>query len=220
MDIGHLIAIGMQEMGVDSSHIPPANFLKINKLSYYTCGVGTSIGTTYYPPGVSFNGSLTLLGKTVTAIGNFSKGQVEFYGAIEGFEAGPITIHGAQGQDAIIAFSFGPSQQSLSINGFVELFDVDSVSIYLNAQLSPTTKFLFNSSCTFDVVFQVQLFAELVGSITDFQGIAMGDVDFIVSAEVSQTLMLHLEEAIKQQLNVTISHSMLLFFCFSIFLFY
>ena len=207
LDIGEVIKFGETILDLDLP-TPPSDFLKIVKASLYICDAGTTIGTVYYPPGASFTGDLIFLGEEVKAMVNISSSKVAAYGSIQGFQAGPLTIRGETGPDAVFDFEFSLTKQHVLIDGYVELFDA-SVGIYLRADLLPHPDFAFNSTFNFDDVFVVEIAAELVGVPTSFTDLGdLSDLDFLVSATMNQSILDHLKAIVDHDMDVATTTSM------------
>ena len=97
----------------------PDDFLHFNDFQLYL-STGASIGETYYPPGASLKGAMTIFGKRAKfdcTIGTM----VKIMATIEHFELGPLKVRGATGEDPIVDTELSASTQKVLIDGAVDL---------------------------------------------------------------------------------------------------
>ncbi|KAJ4234686.1 hypothetical protein NW759_001677 [Fusarium solani] len=101
---------------IDEYEFPePNDFLHYNDVQLYL-STGASIGETYYAPGASLKGDMTIFGKRAKfdcTIGEM----VKIMATIEHFELGPLKVRGAAGNDPIVHIELSSSMQKVLIDG-------------------------------------------------------------------------------------------------------
>lgn len=73
-----VISFGEKLLELDLPEPPSSDFMYITSAGLYLCSGGVTIGTTYYPPGASFDANITLMGHTAAASMSITSSQAYF----------------------------------------------------------------------------------------------------------------------------------------------
>ena len=157
----------------------PDDFLHFKLVSLYM-STGTTIGTTYYPPGASFSCDAVIFGKEASIYCGIDKSTqtVSVKGSLDPIDVGPLSISGFKpGTKAEIAVALGASAQSVFINGGIRIAELDA-GVYHKASFLPTTTFELQSELDFSTHLKFTLNATMRhGSFTSMSGLKSLDFD-------------------------------------------
>ncbi|KAJ3949664.1 uncharacterized protein N0V96_000788 [Colletotrichum fioriniae] len=176
----------------------PDGFLHFNDFQLYL-STGASIGETYYAPGVSLKGDMTIFGKRAKfdcTIGTM----VKIMATIEHFELGPVKVRGAIGEDPIVDIELSSSTQKVLIDGAVDLWGL-SAALHLEAQAYPKSKFDFWVDVSLSDWFKFKLKAKLTGDV-DFKDLSsLKNADFSIYGLMEQHILDNITEMLDKQVN-------------------
>ncbi|KAK4185850.1 hypothetical protein QBC35DRAFT_465229 [Podospora australis] len=181
----------------------PDDFLHFNDVQLYL-STGASIAETYYPPGASLKGDMTVLGKRAKfdcTIGTM----VKIMATIEHFELGPLKVRGATGADPIVDIELSSSTQKVLIDGAVDLWAL-SAALHLEAEVYPKPKFDFWVDVSLSDWFKFKLEAKLTGDI-DFKDLSsLANADFAVYGLMEQHILDNIIDMLDKQINSMSEH--------------
>ncbi|PVF91964.1 hypothetical protein CPB86DRAFT_718414 [Serendipita vermifera] len=178
---------------------PPEDLLLFEELKIYICPTGVTLGSETYPQGFSFLAKMIIFGAHAdiacgtTIVGN----EVSIKGGVDNFQLGPLSVRGTQGPRAIVDCAFGPSAQSVLIDGMISFFDVESL-IHLEVNWVPNPKVTFTTSLSFTDLLKFQLSAELIGTV---KYDTLTDADFAFDALLEQHILQYIHDQIILQFD-------------------
>ncbi|KAL0933939.1 uncharacterized protein CTRU02_210738 [Colletotrichum truncatum] len=182
----------------------PDNFLYFNDIQLYL-STGALIAETYYPPGVSLKGVMTIFGKTAKfdcTIGKMAK----IMATIEHFELGPLKVRGATCEDPIVDIELSSSTQKVLIDGSVDLWAL-SAAMHLEAEVYPNQKFNFWIDISLSDWIKFKLEAELIGDI-DFKNLSsLANADFSIYGLMEQHILDYIIDMLDKQINSMRDHA-------------
>ncbi|KAM6523213.1 hypothetical protein FSOLCH5_003832 [Fusarium solani] len=155
----------------------PNDFLHFNDVQLYV-SPGASIGETYYAPGASLKGDMTIFGKRAKfdcTIGEM----VKIMATIEHFELGPLKVRGAAGNDPIVDIELSSSMQKVLIDGAIDLWAL-SAALHLETEVYPKPKLDFWVDVSLSDWVKFKLQAKLTGDIDFKDRSSLANADFAV----------------------------------------
>ncbi|PVF94618.1 hypothetical protein CPB86DRAFT_712792 [Serendipita vermifera] len=176
---------------------PPDDLLFFEELKIYICPTGMTLGSETYPQGFSFLAKMIVFGKHADIACAIVGNQVTIKGGVDNFQLGPLSVRGPQGPRAIVDCAFGPSAQSVLIDGVISLFDVESL-IHLEVNWIPSPKIAFTTSLSFTDLLKFQLSAELIGTV---KYDTLTDADFAFDALLEQHILQYVHDQIILQFD-------------------
>ncbi|KAK3314082.1 hypothetical protein B0H66DRAFT_523455 [Apodospora peruviana] len=182
----------------------PDDFVHFNDVQLYL-STGASIGETYYPPGASFKGDMTIFGRRAKfdcTIGTM----VKIMATVEHFDLGPLKVRGATGADPIVDIELSSSTQKVLIDGAVDLWAL-SAALHLEAEVYPKPKFNFWVDVSLSDWFNFQLEAKLSGDI-DFKNLSsLANADFEIYGLMEQHILDNIIDMLDKQINSMKDHA-------------
>lgn len=177
----------------------PEDFLRFKNLDFYLSS-GTTIGTVVYPPGVSFSCDAILFDHdaAVSCVVSKVQEQIEISGSLQEIDVGPVSISGYEpGTPARLDVQFGAQQQTVAIDGGVNMFGLDA-RVLVKADIMPNPSFQLQTELDFTAHLTFQLRANMRSGTT---GTATGlqRLDFDVDAVFQQDLLDYLATQINNQ---------------------
>ena len=128
----------------------PEDFLRFKMAKLYL-STGTTIGTTYYPPGASFSCDALIFERYRAQIYcgvDKSKKQMQIKGSLDQVDIGPLSIGGySPGHPAQLDVQMGRTQ-TLFIDGMARFLG-STVKIHVAAELQPSTMFVLQTELDF-----------------------------------------------------------------------
>jgi hypothetical protein len=197
LGIGDLVKFASEVAETDLPE-PPEGLLHFIDLDLYL-STGTTIAQTYYPPGASLKGEMTMFGKRAKFECSVAKG-IKIMATIEHFDIGPLSVKGATSPDPIVDFELTSSKQQVLIDGAVSIWGA-SASLHLNAAFSPAPKLDFWMELRLSELFLLKLQAKLTGkfSLKDLKSLA--NADFEVYGLMEQHFVQYVVKQIEQQID-------------------
>jgi hypothetical protein len=197
-DLGVVDLVKFASLVCDYKFPEPDDFLHFNDVQLYL-STGASIAETYYPPGASLKGDMTIFGKNAKfecTIGSM----VKIMATIEHFDLGSLTVKGATGADPIVDIELSSSKQSILIDGAVEIWAL-SAALHLEAEVYPQPKFDFWVDISLSDWFKFKLDAKLSGDI-DFKDLStLANAEFSVHGLMEQHILDNIIGMIDQQIK-------------------
>ncbi|KAH6617614.1 hypothetical protein F5144DRAFT_633818 [Chaetomium tenue] len=176
---------------------PPSNFLFFKNLDFYL-STGTTIGTTVYPPGASFNCDAVIFDHEATVFCAVSKpqGQIEVKGSLQAIDIGPVSVSGSKpGTPARLDVQFGPQQQTVLIDGGARLFDLNA-QMLVKVVILPSPNFQLQTELDFTAHLTFQLQADMRGGFTSVK-----DLNFDVHAIFQQDILDYIATQVSEQVQ-------------------
>ncbi|KAI1858009.1 uncharacterized protein JN550_012902 [Neoarthrinium moseri] len=182
----------------------PDDFLHFNDVQLYL-STGASIGETYYAPGASLKGDMTIFGKRAKfdcTIGSM----VKIMATIEQFELGPLKVRGSTSDDPIVDIELSTSKQKVLIDGAVDLWAL-SAALHLEAEVYPKPKFEFWVDVSLSDRVKFKLEAKLTGDI-DFRDLSsLANADFAIYGLMEQHILDNIIDMLDKQINSMRDHA-------------
>ncbi|PVF92098.1 hypothetical protein CPB86DRAFT_844605 [Serendipita vermifera] len=176
---------------------PPEDLLLFEELKIYICPTGMTLGSETYPQGFSFLAKMIVFGAHADIACAIVGNQVTIKGGVDNLQLGPLSVQGTKGPRAIVDCAFGPSAQSVLIDGMISFFDVESL-IQLEVNWVPNPKVAFTTSLSFTDLLKFQLSAELIGTV---KYDTLTDADFAFDALLEQHIIQYIHDQIILQFD-------------------
>jgi hypothetical protein len=160
-----------------------------------TLSTGVSVGTTSYPVGASFLGSMELFGKKASMSAAIQDG-IQIAASFEGFTVGPLAITGATTPTAQVQLELTPSRQSFLLDGGTKFLEV-AASIHVEAELLPKPEFEFVLTLAFTELLPFTITGKMLGAV-DPTG--LDSLDFQLDALLEQKILNYLISQANMQL--------------------
>ena len=173
-----------------------SSYLVFKDVSMYMSS-GVSIGTTYYPKGVSFSGAIEILGKKAQMSATMTGAGVRITGALDSFEIGPLAVSGYKTTNPQFDITMQPNVHKIFVDGQVTL---GSIKAALNLNLNQAG--LGPLNLTFDAKFQFTDLLKMtaVGKCNSSLGSkALKDLEFDVTATLENELVDYIVAQINSQ---------------------
>jgi hypothetical protein len=203
--VAHIKDLGIGDLVKFASEVaetnlpePPEGLLHFNDLDLYL-STGAMIAQTYYPPGASLKGDMTMFGKRAKFECSVAKG-IKIMANIEHFDIGPLSVKGATGPDPIVDIELTSSKQQVLIDGAVSIWGA-SASLHLDAAFSPAPKLDFWVELRLSELFLLKLQAKLTGKFDLKDLKTLGSADFEVYALMEQHFVEYIVKQIEQQID-------------------
>jgi hypothetical protein len=201
MPTNELVMLHIENLGIkdlvsfaglllETSLPTPEDFLRFKHLDFYLSS-GTTIGTVVYPPGASFSCDAILFGHEATVACSVSKAQkqIAVSGSLQAIDVGPISVSGYErGTPARLDVQFGAQQQSVAIDGGVNIFDLDA-RMLVKVDVMPTPSFQLQTELDFTAHLTFQLQAMMRPGATGGTAAGLQGLDFDVHAVFQQDLL-------------------------------
>ncbi|OSS46201.1 hypothetical protein B5807_08134 [Epicoccum nigrum] len=155
----------------------------------FTISSGVSIGTTRWPPGISFDGRMELFGKHAAMTCHV--GQVDgikINGSLDSFDLGPLRVSGREEVNPAFRLEVNPMVQEFFMDGRLQLLDIDA-STTISAQLLPSPHFKFDAAVAFTEILDFNLHGEMLGTVTLKD---IGKLDFELTAKLENNLLVYM----------------------------
>lgn len=198
-DLGVVDLVHFASLVCDCSFPEPPNFVHFDDLQLYL-STGATLGETYYPPGVSLKGDMSLFGKRAKFDCSIGSSMVKVMATIEHFELGPLTVRGAVGEDPIVDVELSAAKQKVLIDGAVDIWGL-TMALHLDAEIQPQPKFDFWLNLSLSDWFKVQLEAKLTGDI-DFKNMSsLANAEFSIHGLMEQDILQHIIDLLDKQID-------------------
>jgi hypothetical protein len=120
----------------------PPKYVEFESAKLYICPGGSSIGTTVYPKGFSFDAVMKLFGKNASINCAVGDSQVKIKGSVDDFTLGPLSVRGVNEPRAIVDILIEIDRQHILIDGSLIFYDSSTaVSILIDVLPKPAFKF-------------------------------------------------------------------------------
>lgn len=197
LGVGDLVKFASDVAEIDLP-TPPEGLLHFDDLDLYL-STGTKIAQTYYPPGASLKGDMTIFGKKAKFECSVAKG-LKIMATIEHFNIGPLSVRGATGADPIVDVELTASKQHVLIDGAVSIWGA-SAALHLDAALMPAPKLDFWVELRLSELFLLKLQAKMSGEVNLKDLKTLANADFEVYALMEQHFVEHIVKQIEQQID-------------------
>jgi hypothetical protein len=167
--------------------LPPEDLLAFKDVMVYL-STGVSIGTKYYPHGISIHGEMELLGKSTRlecSVGGITKIAAKF----EELSVGPLQLGGTDGKPSSAAIEIGAAKQHILIDGSLKLSKFLHVGAHCAIDILPVPDINLSLHVGFADALDLLLEAKLIGT-PNFKNLR--GADFMVHAVLEQDILRYL----------------------------
>ncbi|KAL2690160.1 hypothetical protein Neosp_004228 [[Neocosmospora] mangrovei] len=182
----------------------PDDFLHFNDVQLYI-STGASIGETYYAPGASLKGDMTIFSKRAKFDCTIGK-LVKIMATIEHFELGPLKVRGATDDDPIVDIELSSSTQRVLIDGAIDLWAL-SAALHLEAQVYPKPKLDFWVDVSLSDWVKFKLQAKLTGDIDFKDRSSLANADFAIYGLMEQHILHNIIDMLDKQIKSMRDHA-------------
>ncbi|KAF5630147.1 uncharacterized protein FTJAE_8298 [Fusarium tjaetaba] len=182
----------------------PDNLLHFNDIQLYL-STGASIGETYYPPGASLKGDITIFGKRAKCDCTIGK-MVKIMATIEHFDLGPLKVKGATGEYPIVDIELSSSIQRVLIDGAVDVWAL-SAAVHLEAEVYPKPRFDFGLEVSLSDWFKFKLEAKLAGEVNFKDLSSLANADFTIYGLMEQHILDKIIDMLDKQIKSIRDHT-------------
>lgn len=195
LSITDMVRFTSQISGLDIP-LPPKDLLAFRDVSFYI-STGVSIGTTYYPSGVSITGAMELFGKKTNVectLGSTTRISALF----DEVQLGPLLLAGAGESRPSMIMELGPMEQHILVDGRLKFFELDA-SVRLVFDILPTPNMRLDISFAFAEALDIDITAQVVG-VADIKNLK--DADFIIDIILEQNILEYINTHTKAHFRV------------------
>ncbi|KAF8305444.1 hypothetical protein DL93DRAFT_2160293 [Clavulina sp. PMI_390] len=197
LDIQDLATFASLITGTD---IPqPENIIEFNLVEFYVCPMGVTIGTLYYPKGMSFSAQLTLFGKNADISVAIGDGGVSCKGGIDNFQFGPLEVSGVKGPRACFELELNSKRQGGKIDGKINFCGIETTIVGM-FELQPTFVIAFDFELHFLDIFVFTVHAAPLKAVSGSKA-ELHDCGYELTAEFHSTLREHVSNSVNRMFD-------------------